>query len=70
MAAHSGILDWRIPIDRRAWWAIVHGVKRVRHDWQNKHSTYYFDVINVSFLKTFIYWFILFAFTRVLRSLP
>ena len=26
MAAHSSILAWRIPMDRRAWWATVHGV--------------------------------------------
>ena len=26
MATHSSILDWRIPIDRGAWWATVHGV--------------------------------------------
>ena len=26
MATHSSILAWRIPIDRRAWWATVHGV--------------------------------------------
>ena len=25
-AAHSDILSWRIPMDRGAWWAIVHGV--------------------------------------------
>ena len=25
-AAHSGILAWRIPVDRGAWWATVHGV--------------------------------------------
>ena len=24
-ATHSGILAWRIPMDRGAWWAIVHG---------------------------------------------
>ena len=23
---HSSILAWRIPMDRRAWWAAVHGV--------------------------------------------
>ena len=28
MATHSGILAWRIPTERRAWWAIVHGVKK------------------------------------------
>ena len=32
MATHSSILAWRIPMDRRAWWAIVHGVARVGHD--------------------------------------
>ena len=26
MAIHSSILAWRIPIDRGAWWATVHGV--------------------------------------------
>ena len=25
-ATHSRILAWRIPMDREAWWAIVHGV--------------------------------------------
>ena len=26
MASHSSILDWRIPKDRGAWWATVHGI--------------------------------------------
>ena len=26
MTTHSSILAWRIPMDRRAWWATVHGV--------------------------------------------
>ena len=25
-ATHSSILAWRIPMDRGAWWAMVHGV--------------------------------------------
>ena len=25
MATHSSILAWRIPMDRRAWWATVQG---------------------------------------------
>ena len=25
MATHSRILAWRIPMDRGAWWATVHG---------------------------------------------
>ena len=28
MATHSSILAWRIPMDREAWWAIVHGVTK------------------------------------------
>ena len=26
MGTHSSILTWRIPKDRGAWWAAVHGV--------------------------------------------
>ena len=29
MATHFSILAWRIPMDRRAWWATVHGVKEL-----------------------------------------
>ena len=32
MATHSSILAWRIPKDRGAWKATVHGVARVGHD--------------------------------------
>ena len=28
MATHSNILAWRIPIDREAWEAAVHGVAK------------------------------------------
>ena len=28
MATHSGILAWRIHMDRGAWWATVHGVTK------------------------------------------
>ena len=33
MATYSSILAWRILMDRGAWWAAVHGVPGVRHDW-------------------------------------
>ena len=32
MANHSSILAWKIPMDRGAWWAAVHGLQRVRQD--------------------------------------
>ena len=28
MATHSSILAWKFPMDRGAWWAIVHGVTK------------------------------------------
>ena len=28
MATHSGILAWRIPMERGAWWATVHGIAK------------------------------------------
>ena len=30
MATHSSILAWRIPMDRRAWPATIHGVTKSR----------------------------------------
>ena len=36
MATHSSILAWRIPIDRGAWWAAVHGVTKSRTRLNNK----------------------------------
>ena len=32
MATHSSILAWRIPMDRGAWQATVHGLQRGGHD--------------------------------------
>ena len=28
MATHSSTLAWRIPMDRGAWWATVHGIMK------------------------------------------
>ena len=30
MTTHSSILAWRIPVNRGAWWAAVHGVAQSR----------------------------------------
>ena len=40
MATHSSILAWRIPVDRGAWWATVHGVVGVGHYWVINTFTY------------------------------
>ena len=31
-ATQPSILAWRIPMDRGAWWAAVHGAAKSRHD--------------------------------------
>ena len=51
-ATHSSILVWRIPRDRGAWQATIHGSKglqRVRHDWATEPST---ELLN----RCFLYW--------------
>ena len=40
MATHSSILAWRIPMEKGAWWARVHGLLRVGHDWATKPHTW------------------------------
>ena len=34
MATHSSILTWRIPLNRGAWRSTVHGVARIRNNWE------------------------------------
>ena len=34
-ATHSSILAWRIPMDRGAWWATVHGVAKSKTQLSN-----------------------------------
>ena len=38
VATHSSILAWRIPMDRGAWWATVHGIAKSQTQLSN--STY------------------------------
>ena len=35
MATHSSILAWRIPMNRGAWWATVHGITKSRTQLSN-----------------------------------
>ena len=39
MATTSGILVWRIPMDRGVWQATVHGIAKSWHDWETKDCT-------------------------------
>ena len=45
MATHSSSIAWRISMDRGAWWAMVHGVAKVRHDWSDLE---HMNALNVS----------------------
>ena len=47
-ATHSNIVVWRIPMDRGAWQATVHGVTRVGHDRAIKHSTAHAAYLNTN----------------------
>ena len=40
MTTHSSVLAWRIPMDRGAWWATVHGVAKSRRwlKWRSVHA--------------------------------
>ena len=40
-ATHSSILGWRIPMDRVAWWATVHGVLKSQTQPSNKAHSFY-----------------------------
>ena len=40
MATYSNILAWKNRMDRGAWWATVHGIRRVGYDLAStEHST-------------------------------
>ena len=39
MAIHSCILAWKMPMDRGVWWAIFHGLQRIRHDLVTKQTS-------------------------------
>ena len=45
MATHCSIPAWRIPMNRGAWQATVHGVLRVRYDWAANAFTFMFKFI-------------------------
>ena len=39
METHSSVLAWRVPMDRVAWWAIVHGVEKSQTQLSDFHIT-------------------------------
>ena len=45
MATHSNVLAWRIPLDRGAWQATVHGVARSRTQLSDFTFTFHFHAL-------------------------
>ena len=45
MATHSSILAWRIPMDRGAWQAAVHGVAKSRTRLNDFTFTFHFHAL-------------------------
>ena len=45
MATHSSILAWRIPLDRGAWQATVHGVTKSWTQLSDFTFTFHFDAL-------------------------
>ena len=45
MGTHSSILAWRIPMDRRAWRATVHGVAESQTRLSNFPFTFHFHAL-------------------------
>ena len=54
MATHSSILAWRIPIDRGAWWAAVHGVAGNQTQFSYTHTHTYVVVQSLSHVQLFL----------------
>ena len=57
VAIHSSILAQRIPMDRGAWRATVHGDQRVRHDWVTSTAHSWFTIFQAysEVIKVYIY---------------
>ena len=45
IATYSSMLAWRIPMDRGAWWAVVHGVARSRTRLNDFTFTFHFHTL-------------------------
>ena len=69
-ATHSSILAWRIPMDRGAWWATVHGVSKKIMWPAFKMNEDYDDGSLIFFLKNShrLYVFVLFSATKLYYS--
>ena len=52
MTTHSSVLAWRIPMDRGAWWAAVHGVSKSRTGLSDFTFTFHFHAVEKEMATT------------------
>ena len=69
MTTHSSILAWRIPKDRGAWRAIVHGVRELDRTEQLSTAQSYLKIITVG-NSLAVQWLGLHAFTAEGAPIP
>ena len=52
IAAHSSILAWENSVDRGAWRAIVHGIRKSQHNWETNTFTFMYTYGWISLLHS------------------
>ena len=66
-AIHSNILAWRIPMDRGAWWAAVHGIYHKESDRteQTKHTVPWIETHYKGYIKIHYTVLVFFLLTHI-----
>ena len=53
METHFSILDWRIPMDRGAWWATIYGITKSRTQLSDQRARAHTHTQNILLLNSY-----------------